>query len=400
MEREYIPQEPVEDEINLLDLLLVLVKRMRLILFTTIIAAFVAVGYSLMLPNIYTATAKVLPPQKEGGSLSAALGQLGGLAAVAGLGGGFGGSAELYVSILKSRSVSDAVIKQLNLMQEFKAKTQDDARSSYAATVKIQSGKDGLITISADHKKPVMAAQLVNATVEELGRRSVQLNLAKVSNDRLFLEKRLVVVKQDLKKAEDEMKTFSQKNKVVQVDAQAKASIEGVAKLSAELASKEVQLSALRSYQTDESPEVKALLATTAQLRNGLSRLSGSSGNGEGIPAVGSVPGIGLEYARLMRELKTQEAIFEQLTKQYEVTKLNENRDTTSLQILDDAVVPDRKSKPKRSMIVVLATVTAFFASVFAAFILEYFEKMGPEDRQRWQDITGHLRFGRRKSAC
>ena len=166
--------------------------------------------------------------------------------------------------------------------------------------------------------------------------------------------------------------------------------------IKAELATKEVQLAALRSYQTDESPEVRALMAATGRLRTELNRFGGSGGGtGDGIPTVGNVPNIGLEYARRMREVKTQEAIYEQLTKQYELAKINENRDTSTLQILDDAVVPDRKSKPKRSLIVMLATFGAFFASILVAFMLEYGEKMQPEDRERWQAIKGHLRLWR-----
>lgn len=395
MDQQTTENAQPEEEINLLDLLLMLVKRKKLIAGITLAAAILSIGYALYLPNIYTATAKVLPPQKEGGNLSAALGQLGGLAAMAGVGGGFGGSTDMYVSIIKSRSVADAVIRKLELMKEFKAKTADDARKAFASSVKVQAGaKDGIITITADHKKPEMAAKLVGATVEELARRSVQLNIAKVSNDRVFLEKRLELVKQDLKTAEDEMKSFAQQNKAIQVDAQAKASIEGVAKLKAELATKEVQLAALRSYQTDESHEVRALMAATARLRSELTRFAGSGGGvGEGIPNVGNVPNLGLEYARRLREVKTQEAIYEHMVKQYEMAKVNESRDTSSLQILDDAVMPDRKSKPKRSLIVMLATISAFFVGIFAAFILEYGEKMSSEDLERWQTIKGQLRL-------
>jgi len=384
MELQQKTSDHMEEEINLLELLMVLVKRKFLIIVITLAAAVASVGYSLFLPNIYTATAKVLPPQKEGGNLAAALGQLGGLAAVAGFGGGFSGSAELYVSLLKSRSVADSVIKQLDLMKEFKAKTADDARIKYAAVVNVKSGaKDGVITITADHKKPEMAARLVTVTVEELGRRSVQLNLAKVSNDRIFLEKRLDIVKNDLKKSEDEMKIFGQQNKTIQVDVQTKASIDGIAKLKAELASREVQLAAKRTYQTDESPEVMSIVAAVDRLKRELGDLAGSGGGARDvIPSVGSVPSLALEYARRLREVRIQEAILEQLTRQYEMEKINENRDTSTLQILDDAVVPDRKSKPRRSLIVILATVTAFLCSVFIAFILEYYEKLPESDRQ------------------
>jgi len=394
MEQQQMPATQPEDEINLLELVMVLVKHTRLILIITLLAAVASVGFSLWLPNIYTATAKVMPPQKEGGNLSAALGQLGGLAAAAGLGAGFGGSADLYVSILKSRSVADAVIQKLDLKKEFKAKTADEARSIFARMVQVKPGaKDSIITITADHKSPERAARLVTVTVEELGRRTVELNLAKVSNDRIFLEKRLEVVRKDLKKAEEEMKAFAQSNKAVKVDDQAKASIEGVAKLKAELALKEVQLAAKRSYQTDENPEVMLLMAAVAGLERELSRLGGSGGGvGEGIPSVGDIPGLALEYARRMRQVKIQETILEQLTKQFEMEKINESRDKSTLQILDDAVVPDQKSKPKRTLIVLLSTVTAFFCSIFLVFIREYLAKLSPEDRAIMDEMKDTLK--------
>jgi len=394
MEQQEIPAVQSEREISPLELLLVLAKRKMLIFFMTGLTAVASLVISLLLPNYYTATARVLPPQKDGGGgFAAALGQLGGLAAAAGLGGGFGGSAELYASILKSRSVADAVIKQLDLMKDFETTTADDTRRKYANVVGVKPGaKDGVITITADHKKPEMAAKLVNATVAELGRKSVQLNLAKVRNDRVFLEKRLVVVKTDLKKAEDELKSFAQQNKAIKVDEQAKASIDGVARLKAELASKEVQLAAKRSYQTDESPEVMVLVAAVDRLNRELHALGGSgSGSGEGIPAVGNIPNLALEYTRRMREVKIQEAILEQLTKQYEMEKINENRDTSSIQILDEAVVPDRKSKPKRSVIVLLSTVCAFFVSVFAAFLLEYYAKLPESERHTFRKLKQQL---------
>lgn len=387
---QQILSEQMKDEINLLEILMVLVKRKFIIIIITLTAALASVGYSLYLPNIYTATARILPPQKEGGT---ALGQLGGLAGVAGLGGSFGGSSDLYVALLKSRTVADAVIIRLDLMKEFKAKTADVARLNYFANVKVQaSSKDGTISVIADHKKPEMAARLVAVTVEELMRRSMQLNIAKVSNDRIFLEKRLEVVKKDLKKAEDDMRSFAQQNKAIKLDAQASASIEAVAKFKAELASKEVQLAAIRSYQTEESPEIKSLVAATDRLKKELAALGGSGGSvGEGIPSVGNVPNLLLEYSRRLREVKTQEAIFEQLTKQHELEKIKENRDTSSLQILDEAVIPDSKSKPRRSMIVALSTLTAFFISIFAVFILNYYENLGASDRRTLENMKRQL---------
>ena len=384
-----------EQEINLLDLLRVVIKRKGMIVKLSASVAIISIIYCLFLPNIYTATARLLPPQKDvgGGGVSALLGQMGGLAGLAG--GVLGGSADLYMGILKSRSVADAVIKRLDLQKRFKTNTLDDTRNALAGVVKCQAGKDGIITITASSRDPKMAANLANVMVDELGIRSVQLNLTKAGTERAFLEKRLEVVKQDLTRAEDDLKAFQEKNKIFKVDSQAAASIEGISRLRAEIVAKEVQLASLKSYQTDESPEVKVLQASLGKLRNQLGAFSGN-GVGDVIPSVGNVPNLGLEYARRLRELKTQEAIFEQLKKQYEVAKFSEAKDSSSIQVLDEAVVPMKKSKPKRSLIVILATVTAFFVAIFAAFVLEYFDKMSDEDRVRWQEIKGALSFRRR----
>jgi uncharacterized protein involved in exopolysaccharide biosynthesis len=398
MEQSQIPAEQVA-EINFFELLSVLVKRRKLIFCITAFVALLSVGGTLALKNVYTATAKILPPQKDGGGgISTLISQAGGLAALA-AGAGLGGSSDLYVGILKSRSVADDVIKKLDLTPKLEEKNADLTRKKLAKKVKIQAdNKSGIITISADDKDPQLSADLANSFVEELGRTTVKLNLSKVGIERIFLEKRLVIVKSDLKKAEDELKAFAQKNKVVQVDSQAKASIEGIAKLKAELAAREVQLSVLRTYQTDESPEVNALQAGIRKLHQEIDKLSGYEKDGEGIPSIGNVPGLGLEYARRVRDVKVQEAVFEQITKQYEVAKLNEAKDSSTIQVLDSAVVPVQKSKPARSLIILLATFSAFLCSVFMAFTIEYIEKLPEADREVLTSIKRQLMFSHKST--
>jgi len=394
---QQIPAEQVDQEINLFELLNVLVKRKMLILCITAAATVLSIGYSLMLKNIYTASASILPPQKDGGAggLSAILGQAGGLASLAAGSGLGGGGSDLYVSILKSRSVADDVIKKLGLVAKFEAKNDDIARKKLAKIVKIQSEKNGIIVIAADDKDPVQAAALANTFVEELGKTTVRLNLSKVATEKLFLEKRLEIVKADMKKAEDELKAYSQQNKIVQLDAQAKVSIEALAKLKAELANREVQLSILRSYQTDENFGVKTLQETIIKNKQEIDKLTSSSRGGEGVPSLGAIPGIGLEYARKMRDVQVQAAVFEQLTKQYELAKLNAAKDSSSIQVLDSAVVPFQKTKPMRALIVLYTTVSAFFGSFILAFILEYFGKLPESDRLILENIKRQLRFSK-----
>ncbi|MBV5338448.1 MAG: lipopolysaccharide biosynthesis protein [Deltaproteobacteria bacterium] len=392
------PEIEGEEEINLLELLQVVVRNLPLILKITTIAVILSVAYSLTLKNVYTARTTLLPPQKDsgGGGAAALVAAMGG--GLAGLTGGLGGSADLYLGILKSRSVSDAVIKRLDLNTELKSKNADSTRAALQGMVKFQAGKDGIITITADYTDPVKAALLANTFVDELQKISQQLSLTKASTERSFLDKRLVVVKQDLKKAEEEMKVFQEKYKTIKADAQAAVAIEGIARLQAEVVSKEVQLAALRNSMTDESSEVRTMMAGLTRLKSQLNSMSGSGGGGV-IPSVGNAPSIGVEYIRRLRELKTQEALYEQLTKQFEMAKINEARDSSSIQVLDEAVTPLRKSKPKRSLIVILSAVTAFFCSIFLVFIKEYLAKLSPEDSamvsEMKRTLKGMLRLRR-----
>ena len=385
-----------EDEINLLELLQVIARRKMLVIKICVVTMVLSACYALMLKNIYTATNSFLPPQKENTSsaLSALLSQAGGLAGLAG--GGLGGTADLYVGILKSRSVFDAVIKRLDLQKEFKKKTLEDTRKVVEDVVKFKTSKDGIITVSADSKDPQKAALLANTFVDELSRRSIQLYLVKAGGEREFLEKRLEVVRVELKKAEDDLKSFQDKYKTIKVDAQATVAIEGIARLKAEIISKEVQLAALSSSRTGESSDVKELQAGISKLKSQLGAMVGSGGADSIIPATGNLPALSVEYLRKMRELKVQEAVFEQLTKQYEVAKINENKDSSTLQVLDEAVAPSRKSKPKRSLIVLLSTVTAFFISIVCIFVQEYLSKLTPEDADIVREIKLSLRFRKR----
>jgi uncharacterized protein involved in exopolysaccharide biosynthesis len=382
-----------EDEINLLELLRVITSRKMLIIKICIVTFVLSICYSLTLKNIYTATNSFLPPQKENtsGALSAMLSQAGGLAGLAG--GGFGGSADLYLGILKSRSVFDAVIKRLDLQKEFKKKTIEDTRKAVERAITFKSGKDGIITVSADSKDPQKAALLANTFVDELSHRSIQLYLVKAGGERVFLEKRLEVVRQDLKNAENDLKSFQEKYKTIKVDAQATVAIEGIARLKAEIVSKEVQLASLSNSRTGESSDVRALQAGISKLKSQLGAMVGSGGADSIIPSTGNLPALSVEYLRKMRELKMQEAVFEQLTKQYEVAKINENKDSSTLQVLDEAVAPSKKSKPKRSLIVLFSTATAFFISIVCIFIQEYFSKLTPEDAEIYREIRQSLRF-------
>ncbi|GFO59348.1 hypothetical protein GMST_16730 [Geomonas silvestris] len=372
--------------LQVLNYLRVVARRKRLIAAICLTSAILSALYSLTLPSVYSATVKVLPPQKEAGGITSMLSQMGGLAMLAGAGRG-GIDSELYLGILRSRSVGETVIQRLGLTGVYRVGSVKQAWAQLEHSVKAQVGKDGIIAITAEAPEAKLSAQLANTYADELGRTLVRLNISKAGSEKLFLEKRLEVVKQDLKRAEDDLKNFSQQSKIVRLEAQAGASVSGVVRLKAEIANKEVQLAVLRNSQTDASPDVQALKAAVNRLRAELSRAAGNSSGGEPVPAIGSVPQVGLEYARKLRELKVQEAIFEQLSKQYELAKLNYAKDSSSLQILDEAVVPDLRSRPRRSVLVLMSTLVAFLGSVLMVLGLEFLERLPNEEREALQHL-------------
>jgi uncharacterized protein involved in exopolysaccharide biosynthesis len=385
------------EEVDLLDLLLVLVKKKKLILGSMAVAFVLACGITLLMPNIYIATARILPPQQEKGGLGAMVGGVSDLAALAGLSVGGGSSGELYVGMLKSRAVEDPILERFDLMKVYDQKYRSTVYGVLEQHVDVSLGKkDGILTISVEDKDPSRAAAMANAFVGELKKLNVEVNISSAGRQRQFLEKRLEVVKHDLTAAEDRLKVFQEKNKAIRIDDQAKAIIEAISKLKGELASKEVELGVALSYQTEQNPQVKTLREGIAQIKDQLRRLEQSSAgkrvSGDIFIATSDVPELGVQYGRLLREFQVQETIFELLTKQYEVAKIEEAKNTSTIQVLDHAFVPDRKSKPKRSLIVLVATFAAGFVVILGACILEAGKKMNDQSLRRWEEIRSLLK--------
>lgn len=391
-----------DDEINLLDLLLVLARRKMEILGICAVTFVLACAATLLMPNVYTATARIMPPQQEKLGLSAMLGGMSDLAALAGLSLG-SSSSGLYVGMLQSRSAADAVIDRLDLMRVYEWKTRAAAYKALRGQVRFTIGKgDGIIAISADEKDPELAAALANAYVEALKNLNMQLSLDNVSLQKGFLENRIKVVKADLAKAEEALKEFQTTHKAIRIDAQATAIIEAIAKLKGELASLEVELGVLLTYQTEQNPQVKAVRESIAQIKGQLQQLEkspdGQKAAGDIFIATSDVPDVGLQYARLLRDFKVQETLYELLTKQFEVAKIEAAKNISPIQVLDPATVPDMKSKPRRSLIVLLATFSAGFLSVIGVLLVEYGKRLNDDDRQRWEAVKQALCFRRRQA--
>lgn len=393
-EQSTLDMSQVQSDQSLLDYFLIIAKYKKMILRSTVIAGVIGVLYSLTLTAIYTAKTMILPGEEDKGIMGAMMAQMGGLGGLAGEALGGKTKAELYVTMLRSETIKDKIIDRFKLIEAYKAKYRTTVYKSLDEKTKINvNKKDGVITIAVDDKDPKLAADMANAYVSELGKLALGLTTTGAGNNRVFLEKRLAETRADLTRAEDALKAFQAKNKAISVTDQAKATIEGVAQLRAQLALQEVQLATLRDQLTDSSQEVKAAKATSANLRAQIARLESAGGGSSSIPNVGDVPRLGQEYMRLMRDFKIQEAILEMLTKQYEMASLSEAKDVSPVQILQVAKVPELKSRPSRAKIVVQSTFVVFFFSVLYAFAREGFARMSDNELSRWKLLGKELLF-------
>ena len=380
-------QQDTVRTITIIDYIRVLAKRRRMIFLVTVAACLVSLIYSLFLHNVYTARALLLPAQEDKGLMNAMMSQIGGLSLLAG--GGIGGTttSDLYVSMLKSETIKDPIIEQFKLKDVYNSNSLTDIYATLDKNVSIVAGKkDSIVTISVEDHNPKRAAEIANAYVMELQKLTVALNISGAGQNRTFLQDRLAKAKVDLSTAEEALKTFQSKNKSINVTEQVKATIGGVAQLRAELALQEVKLSTLRRTLTDSNQKVKNLATSIEYLKRQIEKMEGNSG-GSAIPSIGSMPALGQEYVRLFREVKIQETLVEILTRQYELARLSEAKDLSTFQVLQHAKAPDKKSKPKRALLVSITTFSAFIFSIFLAFIIESYDALPPEEKARLKNL-------------
>lgn len=388
------PTSDDQHELNVLDYIEVIAKRWRLIFKITLVTFIFSVIVAFALPKYYSSTTRIIPPQQDNGLMGMMLGSMsGGMASFAGDLLGKGSPADLYVGMLNSRSISDIIISKFNLMEVYDEKYRLDAYKTLDDNVTISAGKkDGIISITVEDKDPKRAADMANTYVVELGNLTAHLKITDAGQDKIFLDRRLSQAKTDLTKAEDAIKIFQLKYKALDISEQAKGTIKGVAELEAQLATEEIKLSGIKRVFTDSSQDVKNQQAIIKNIRDQISKFEGMRAGGS-MPGVGSVPEIGQQYLRLMREFKIQETLVEMLAKQYEITKLGEAKDITSIQVLQKAQIPDKKIKPKRSLLVLASTLAALFISTLYAFLSEAIARLTVEERQQVNRIMSTIRI-------
>lgn len=386
-----VPAYDDEDEISLLDLATTLGEEKKLIFGLPFVAGIVAIVVSLLLTPIFTAKTTLLPPQSGGGGgAAAALAQLGGLAGLAGISAG-GTTADTVISMLKSRSAKDEIIDRFQLTERYEAEMRQDVYLELDKRVRVSSDKkSGLITIEVDDEDPAFAANMANAYYEVLRDLMTRVAVTEAQQRRVFFEEQFAKAKEDLGNAEVALKETQERTGLVELKSQAEATIGAVARLRAEIAQREVQLSAMRTFATAENSDYRRVLAELGGLRNELKKLDkGGSGGDLGLVSAGNLPEQGLEYVRAFREVKYQEAIFEIMAKQYELAKIDEAKDGGDVQQLDAAIPPERKSKPKKAIIVLASILGAGFLAVLIALLRGALRNSGsnPETQSKLQAL-------------
>jgi len=365
------PQQQ-EDEINLLEYVILILKRKEFIIKTTLAAMVLAAVISLVIPPTYLAETKILPPQSGNSSMASLMAsQMAGMGIpVSAL--GVKTTNDLYMSLLKTKPVADYVIDKFDLMR--KAKSREKARKVLADNLVVRDEKkSGIIIVGFQHRKPKQAADIANAYVEGLQDLNNKLAVTEAGQRRLFFEEQLKNAKENLIKSEENLKYFQQRTGTIKIDDEAKAVIGTVAEMRAKISAKEVQLRVMKSYATQENPDLQRLQDETFALKEELRKMESKNRPGDdSVPTVGKMSSLGTEYIRRMREFRYNEALYEILIKQFEAAKLDESKDAALLQIVEKAEAPEKRIKPQRRKIIVNTGALVLILSLVFVFLSSY----------------------------
>ena len=376
-------------EVDLLDYLKVLVKYRKMILRNVFVVLILVAFISLLLPKTYTAVTTLLPPDENQ--------QAGILATLSNspisnlLMNETGTTSDLYVQIIKSRTVLDGVLKEKYVLRKKNKKNTLleilDVKSLEKGRIKLESSfnatasQEGIIKIEVELKDAVLAAGVANTFVKQLDKVNKGKNTSRAKNSRIYIENQLNMTDLKLKKASEELVEFKEKYKAISLEEQTKAAIENAAELKGSILAKNVELGvALQTMKLDNviivkiKKEIEELEKQYNYLQYG--NQTEIKEKEEFFIPFADVPEVGLELANLMREVKVQETVWELLNQQYFHAKIQEARDTPTIQVLDEAVPPELRTKPKRKILVLVGGFLALLLSIFYAFVLEFYQNV------------------------
>lgn len=398
------------DSVGFVDYVLVVIRGRKTILLSFLFFTVFSVILSLSLPKKYKATAIVMPPTTKqnplaGFSLNIPLGGLSSLLS------GTTAETNILISILKSRNIAANTVNKFNLVKRYDSKSIDDAIRTFRKKLSVEEDEEGAVRIeflaetgyfhpqNQEEEAKVLCAQVVNFVVDDLDRINTELQTRQAKSYRIFIGERYDQNKRDLHELELEMKKFSETYGMISLPEQVVAAVTAAAKLKSDYIIKEIELKAMKNVLQPHNSEIMIKEVELKEMRNKLNEFKFGNLEEDSIqilPTFATAPKLGLNYVRLKREIEVQNVIYEYLTQQYEQAKLQEAKDTPTIQILDEAVVPQRRSSPIRSLVVAVFALIGILIGIFLASIREYFNQLAKADPEKYNTIVSVLNDARR----
>lgn len=394
---------------SLIDYLEIIVKWRKFIIRNVIIVTVAAVIISLLLTQVFTATATILPPNPEQQTMLGLLSYNvpGGLSSLSRMGGVFTGIAtpsDLFAAIMKSGRIRGAIIRKYDLMKEFNVKKMSEASEALDGITRITVSPEGMISVSVTYKNKHLAADIANSFIEELDRFNTETAMTTGRKYRIFIEERLQANIDTLALAEEALRKFQEKHRTIALEEEIESAIATIAELKSQIILLEVKKGALASssqfdnpYLYDINKELRELKKQLAKIEFGDKSKEKEERNGFGVGFAvpfSELPEVAVEYARLLRDVEVQSAIYELLTQQYEQAKIMELKDTPTVQFLDRASPPEKRSFPKRKIIVIIAFFVSLVINTVLVFFLETIKQAKAEkntEYARWLTVYNQI---------
>ena len=374
------------------DLLRLLWARRKFLVRTALFGLVAGSLLAFLLPKRYVSAVKLMPPNPQSGQGAAMVAALSAKSSMPGMVGsllGLDGSGALFVGILQSRTIQDRLVRRFDLKRVYWDRLEEDACNDLALRTGIsEDRKSGIITIAVTDSRPERAAAIAQAYVEELDRLSAELSTSAAHRERVFLEERLRAVKLDLDAASRDFSQFASQNSAIDIKEQGRTMVEAAARLQGELIAAQSQRKGLEEIYTANNVRVRSVEARIEELQSQLDKLAGGAGGGgeaerkaagtpaENYPSIRQLPILGVKYADLYRQTRIQEAVYETLTQQYELAKVQEAKETPSVKVLDQASLPERKSFPPRLALIVLLASAGLALGIAGVVLQARWEEM------------------------
>lgn len=383
--------EKETQEISLAAFFATLVQWRKLILRNFIILTVVSLIIALLLPKWYTSRTTLLPPETESGSSLSAFSVMADLPFnLKNLIGGGTSASELYLGILRSRNLREAIIKKLELMKLWETEYMADALRTLDDVTELDQTEEGLIVIATTAQSQELAQKMAQAYIDELDRVNRNIRFSTAQQTRAFIEKRFQQAEQDMQRTVGALRDFQKEHGVISLEEQTKASIKAAAELRAQMVVKEVEYDVLRKQFSESHEQIRLLKSSLEALGQQLQRVeAGTNGTNEVLIPFSDLPDLGMKYVFLLRDTEVQRAIYKLLAQQYEEARIREMRDTPTVQVLDVPALPERKSKPKRLYYVLAGMLLSFLVSGGVIFFNNYLDRLRATESENYTRLLG-----------